>query len=66
MIVYYVSSGESIYSAAQNAIAYAKKHKVNEVEFEFNEINLRVSPLSFPDDIVYIYSLKCEIRRLQK
>ena len=46
------------------AVAEARRFRM-EVQFEFNEIYLSVSPLSCADDIAVIYSLKSEIRRLK-
>lgn len=64
-MTYEVPTGYSIYEAANQAVhlAYCE---LEEVSFEFNEIPLRATGLSKPDDIVEIYALKCEIRRLKK
>jgi hypothetical protein len=57
--------GDSIYTAARKAIMHAKINST-EVRFVFNEIEIIVSPLSFDIDIVTIYDLKCNVRRLKK
>lgn len=57
--------GESIYFVSERACQQAKQFNQN-VQFDFNGINMDVSRFSFCDDIAYIYSLKSEIRRADK
>lgn len=59
-----IPKGENIYGAARLAIEAARTHN-EEVTFDFNGINLLVSRFSFAGDILAIYDLKCELRRLQ-
>jgi hypothetical protein len=63
-MTYEAEKGDSIYTAAQNAVFLAMEHdKV--VYLLFNDIEISVTKSSSPVDICTIYSLKMEIKRLQ-
>ena len=63
MIKYEPDKGQSIYSVAERATKLAS-WQGDEVQFTFNGIELITAPTSNPDDIARIYSLKCEIIRM--
>ncbi len=56
--------GESIYGYAQRAIALAEKTS-QDVQIQFNELDIIVSPYSHDVDIATIYSLKHRLRQLE-
>lgn len=52
------------FHAITNAIKLAKANNTH-VDFNFNEIKMRVSPDSNRDDICTIYDLRHQLRRLK-
>lgn len=63
MKTYTPAKGISIYGACEEAVQLARALGQS-VHFTFNEIELCASPFSHADDIAEIYSLRCELRRL--
>ena len=59
-----IMAGENIAQAARMACELAKEKHL-EINFEFNGIDIYVSPQSFSNDIIRIYHYLCEIRRLK-
>lgn len=58
------TKGNSIYLHIQHCIAEARKH-FKEVETEFNETKLLISPFSHEDDIYTIWTLKRKLHQLK-
>lgn len=60
-----VKPGMMIHVAVKEAIEYCKARNVANTDFLFNDIRLCVQHDSNAIDIVEIYFLRCEIRRLK-
>lgn len=58
-----IPKGYHAYHAAQLAVEKAREH-LCEVDYQFNDIPMLVSPFSHPEDIAVIYTLRHELRRL--
>lgn len=56
--------GENVYGAARYAIAEAKRLG-SYTRFRFNDIEIDAHPDSRAEDLVSIYGLHCEVKRLK-
>lgn len=64
-MTFQVEPGMNIYRATIEAILYCHQNNINNTDFLFNDIRLCVQHDSNAVDIVEIYSLRSEIRRLK-
>lgn len=60
------SKGENIYNFVNRIIKELNQSDTNECIATFNDIKLTITKYSFAPDIIVIYSLKCDLRRINR